>query len=431
MATASHLTAEKPLKQRDYFSDHSLLVDPYAYFEAIREDGPVHRAPNGVIFVTGFQEAVDVLLDSEHFSSFQTQLGPTAPLPFEPQGEDLSDQIAAARNPHEMSELMVGYDGLQHANARSLLNRLFVPSRLRANEDYMWSFAGELVDSAVAGGGCELIGDIATPYVTLVIADLLGVPEEDRQAFREVIDAGPPPGSLDNNESARESHPLMFMAQFFMRYVQERRANPRDDVLSELANGRYPDGSEPDALEVVKSAMFLFAAGQDTSAKLLGNAMQRVAQDKDLQGRLRADPKLIAPFLEETLRLEGSTKATFRLAKRATRVGGMEIRPGDRIVVALAAANRDPARWQDPARFEIGRPRIQEHVAFGRGAHTCLGAPLARVEVRVIFERFFQKTRDISLAPSHRDAQGRALLDYEPSFIIRGLSRLDLTLEPA
>lgn len=424
-------TAELPLAERDYFSDHSLLVDPYAYFEALRVKGPVHRTPNGVIFVTGFQEAVDVLLDSDNFSSFQTQLGPMTPLPFMPEGEDITDQIAAAREPHAMSELMVGYDGEQHANARSLLTRLFTPSRLRANEEYMWNFAGELVDDAVARGECELIGEIATPYVTLVIADLLGVPEEDREAFRKVIDEGPPPGSLDMGEQPRESQVLMFMAQFFMRYVQERRGSPREDVLSELANANYPDGTQPDALEVVKSAMFLFAAGQDTSAKLLGNAMQRVAQDKALQARLRADPKLIGPFLEEVLRLEGSTKATFRLAKRPIRIGDMDIKAGDRIFIGLAAANRDPVRWENPEAFEIGRRRIQEHLGFGRGAHTCLGAPLARVEVRVIFERFFEKTSDISLAGEHFGPDGQVTLDYEPSFIIRGLAKLNLKLTPA
>lgn len=427
MATA----AELPLDQRDYFTDHALLVDPYAYFEAIRAEGPMHRNANGVIFVTGFQEAVDVLLDSDHFSSFQTQLGPMSPLPFVPEGDDLTDQIAAARQPNSMSELMVGYDGQQHVNARSLLNRLFTPSKLRANEEFMWNFAGELVDDVVARGSCELIAEVATPYVTLVIADLLGVPDEDREAFRKVIDEGPPPGALDMGEQPRESLALMYMAQFFMRYVMERRAAPRDDVLSDLANATYPDGTLPDALEVVKSAMFLFAAGQDTSAKLLGNAMQRLAQDKALQASLRADPKLIAQFLEETLRLEGSTKATFRLVKKPVTVGGMDLVPGDRIIVALAAANRDPARWENPKAFEIGRRRIQEHVAFGRGAHTCLGAPLARVEVRVIFERFLEKTSDISLADSHYDADGNAVLTYEPSFIIRGLGELNIKLTPA
>ncbi|PEQ11562.1 cytochrome [Novosphingobium sp. PC22D] len=427
MATA----AELPLERRDYFTDRSLLVDPYAYFEAIRKEGPVHRADNGVYFVTGFREAVDILLDSEHYSSFYTQLGPMAPLPFEPEGDDISDQIAAARDPNSMSELLVAYDGEQHANARALLSRLFIPSRLRANEEFMWAFAGELVDGAVAKGGCELINEIATPYVTLVIADLLGVPAEDREAFRKVIDEGPPAGDLASKDQPKESQALMYMAQFFMRYVAERRAQPREDVMSELSNANYPDGTQPDALEVVKSSMFLFAAGQDTSAKLLGNAMQRVARDKDLQARLRADYKLIPAFLEETLRLEGSTKATFRLVKKPTRVGGVDLAPGDRVVVALAAANRDPMRWENPGEFEMGRRKIMEHIGFGRGAHTCLGAPLARVEVRVIFERFFEKTSDISLGEEHLGPGGVVTLDYEPSFIIRGLETLNLRLAPA
>lgn len=424
-------TAELPLKDRDYFTDHSLLVDPYAYFEAIRGDGPIHRAKNGIYFVTGFAESVEILLDSDHFSSFQVQLGPLAPLGFEPEGDDLTDQIAAARDPNSMGELMVAYDGVPHSNARALLSSLFTPSRLRANEEFMWNFAGELVDEALAKGGCELINEIAAPYVTLVIADLLGVPADDREKFREIIDSGPPAGALDNSDVPPEASILMVLAQFFATYVAERRQTPRDDVMSQLANATYPDGTTPPAMEVVKSSMFLFAAGQDTSAKLLGNAMRRIALDKELQASLRADPKKIGGFLEETLRLEGSTKATFRLVKKPVSVGGQDFKPGDRVVISLSAANRDPRRWDDPAAFEMGRRRIMEHVGFGRGAHTCLGAPLARAEVRVIFERFFEKTSDISLADDHFGPDGELKLDYEPSFIIRGLENLKIKLTPA
>jgi len=423
-------TAELPLKDRDYFTDHSLLVDPYAYFEAIRQDGPIHKARNGVYFVTGFGESVEILLDTEHFSSYQVQLGPLVPLGFEPEGDDITDQIAAARDPNSMGELLVAYDGVDHSNARGLLSSLFTPSRLRANEEFMFDFAGELVDQALAKGGCELIDEIATPYVTLVIADLLGVPADDREKFREIIDNGPPAGALTPDDIPPEASILMALAQFFAVYVAERRAAPRDDVMSQLANATYSDGTQPPALEVVKSSMFLFAAGQDTSAKLLGNAMRRVALDKELQASLRADPKKIPAFLEETLRLEGSTKATFRLVKKPVTVAGQDFKPGDRLVISLSAANRDPKRWEDPAEFEMGRRRIMEHVGFGRGAHTCLGAPLARAEVRVIFERFFEKTSDISLGAEHYGPDGELKLDYEPSFIIRGLDNLHLKLTP-
>src|SRR5207302_493959 len=144
------------------------------------------------------------------------------------------------------------------------------------------------------------------------------------------IDAAPPPGSLETGENdfSSESHPLVVMGAHFAGYVQDRRASPRDDVLSELANAKYPDGSTPDAMEIVRLATFLFGAGQDTSAKLLGNSMRYIVDQPGLQDQLRQDPSLIPALLEEVLRLEGSTKQTARLARRDTRIGDFKIPAG-------------------------------------------------------------------------------------------------------
>jgi cytochrome P450 len=208
----------------------------------------------------------------------------------------------------------------------------------------------------------------------------------------------------------------------------DRRANPRSDILSELANATYPDGSMPDLMEIVRLATFLFGAGQDTSAKLLGNSMRYIADVPGLQDKLRADPALIPQLIEEVLRLEGSTKMTARLARKNTRIGGVDIAAGTKIFLALAAANRDPRRWPQPTEFQLDREKIKEHVAFGRGAHVCAGAPLARVEVRVILERFLEQTSEIDLSAEKHGPRGNRSLDFEPSFIIRGLSALHLKL---
>lgn len=176
--------------------------------------------------------------------------------------------------------------------------------------------------------------------------------------------------------------------------------------------------------------MFLFAAGQDTSAKLIGNAMARLASDAELQRTLRADRSLVPAFMEEMLRLEGSTKVAFRLAKRKTRIGDMEIPAGTKVTLALAGANRDPRRWEDPDVLKLDRPRIKEHVAFSRGAHTCVGAPLARAEVRVLLDRFLAHTSNISLSAEHHGAGGFDTLEFEPSYIIRGLENLHIELTP-
>jgi cytochrome P450 len=287
------------------------------------------------------------------------------------------------------------------------------------------------VKSAAARGGCELIKEIATPFVTMVIADLLGVPADDRQVFMDAIEANPPPGSLNSDDLMEQNQPLVLMGTYFIGYVQDRRQNPRADILSELANATYPDGSTPDAMEIVRLATFLFGAGQDTSAKLLGNTMKFIVDEPGLQERLRADPTLIPQLLEEVLRLEGSTKMTARLARKDTQIGDLKVPAGTKVMLALAAANRDPRRWENPQALILDRPKIKEHLAFGRGAHVCAGAPLARTEVRIILEKFLQHTSKIELLEAEHGPRGKRNFDYESSFIIRGLSKLHLKITPA
>ena len=420
------------LIERDYFTDYEILKDPYAYFEAVREHGPIFQPPGkDYLIVTGFEETLEVLRNNHDFSAIIGLQGAALPLPFEPEGSDITDQVEAHRDQIIGGDLLVNLDDEKHTLMRSLVNGLFTPSRLKKNEEFIAAYSDELVRNAVADGGCELIKTIATPFVTLVIADLLGVPPHDRQRFMDAIEYGPPPGSLEGNELLSENHPFMIMAGYFVEYINDRRANPREDILTEFARANYPDGTTPDLMDLVQTATFLFGAGQDTSAKLLGNSMKYICEQPALQERLRADPSLIPDFLEEVLRLEGSTKQTARLARRDTRIGDTPIKAGTRLLIALSAANRDPGRWADPEALQLDRKKIKEHVGFGRGKHVCAGAPLARVEVRVILERFFEHTSRIDLDEAFHGPQGARKLDYEPSFIIRGLSELHIKLTPA
>ncbi|MCJ8156086.1 cytochrome P450 [Sphingomonas sp. LaA6.9] len=417
---------------RDYFTDRSVLLDPYAYFEDIRPKGPVHYdETRDLFFVTGHAESVEILRNSNDFSSVITVNGPLVPIPFEPEGDDVSAQIEAHWAALAGPDLIVSYDGARHSNSRALLNRLFVPSRLKANEEYMQQLGKRMVGELVAKGQCEAIREVGAPYVTLVIADLLGVPADDRNLFMDVLAKGPTAGDIQAGDQGQDISSLIFMGQYFFQYLSERRTNPRDDVMSELATATFPDGSTPDLTEVVKLAVFLFAAGQDTSAKLLGNSLRTIAETPELQARLRSDRSMIAPFVEEMLRLEGSTKATFRLARHTVRVGDTEIPAGKKVVLLLGAANRDGSRWADPAAFQIGRPKAMEHVAFGRGAHTCIGAPLARVEVRIMLEQLLEQTSAIEIDDDQHGPAGDRRFDYEPSYIIRGLNELYLRLRAA
>jgi len=416
--------------ERDFFTDQSVLLDPYSWLDESRAKGRVRRLDGrDVLMVTGFDEAVAVLRNRDAFSSAIAAAGPTAPLPFEPQGSDISEQITEHHRKFVGSEQFISYDGLRHSASRSLLTSLFVPSRLRANQEYMRALADRMVIAAVSKGKSEIISELATPYVTLVIADLLGIPEEDRSILFEAVTSGPQPGSIDDADAGSSLlHIAQHIGKLFFAYVEDRRANPRSDVLTELATAKYPNGSIPSTQDIVMLAIFLFAAGQDTSAKLLGNAVRNLAENTAMQTRLRGDPAKIPAFIEEMLRLEGSTKVTFRLPRKDTRIGEVAVPAGTRVVASLAGANRDPVRWEDPHAFVLDRPKITEHLAFGRGAHTCIGAPLARAEVRVILERLLARTSHIALSEAHHGRPGQRELHYEPSYIIRGLESLHVEL---
>lgn len=436
-------------QERDFYTDRSVLLDPYEWFEELRAKGPICKMANrDLVLVTGYEEAVEVLNNMQDWSSAISVSGPLLPLPFEPAGEDITDQIEAHRHLIPASDLLAARDGTPHANSRALIAALFTPSRLKANQEYITGVADEMVRRVVANGGCELMSEIASPFVTYVVSDILGVPVEDRDEFRRIIDMAPPPGSMEaapppgmeaewaarameGQAEASRNSPLNQMAGYFARYITERRAAPRDDVLSEFAQASYPDHTSPDVAELVRLSMFLFGAGQDTSAKLIGNAFRYLVDEPGLQEQLRADPKLIPAFIEEVLRLEGSIKTVKRLARRHVRVAGIDILPGTKVVIGIAAANRDPRRWENPTEFRLDRAGAKQHLSFGRGGHTCAGAPLARAEVRVIFEKLLEHTAHVSLSEAEHGPVGNRRWEFEPSFSVRGFSKLHAAFEPA
>jgi cytochrome P450 len=424
------MTARIP-KERDYFTDHSVLLDPYGYFEEMRPRGPVCQLEtHDCLLVTGFAECVEVLRNPADFSSLNSLASSAFPLPFKPEGNDISEQLEMHRDKYVGGDMVVTYDDTRHTNVRSLMNLMFTPSRLKANEQFMQQYAEELVRKAVAAGKCELVNEIATPYVTMVVADLLGVPAEDRVLFEEQIAKGQTVGSIENSDNPTDMATMYFIAEFMGRYLYDRMANPGSDLLSELATAKYRDGSKPDMSELIGLSTFMFAAGQDTSAKLLCNAMRYVVDIPGLQQQLREDRSLIIWMLEEVLRLEGSTKATHRIARRDTTIGDRKVPAGTQVIVAIAAANRDPRRWGDDANeFKLKRPGVREHIAFSRGSHTCAGAPLARAEVATMFNAFFDQTAEIFIAEAVHGKQGEREYQFEPSFIIRGMDNLHLELK--
>lgn len=416
----------------DFFTDPSLVPDPYPYFDYLRSKNPVLRLPHyGVVAVTGYDEATAVYKDTDSFSNCVALGGPFPPLPFVPEGDDINAQIDQNREKFPMYEHMVTMDPPDHTRARSLLSRLLTPSRLKQNEEFMWRLADRQLDEFLGNGRCEFISEYSKPFATLVIADLLGVPEDDHKEFRVMLGAERPGarvGGLDHESVG--TNPLQWLDEKFSSYIEDRRREPREDVLTALATAKYPDGSTPEVIDVVRSATFLFAAGQETTAKLLSAALQVLVDRPVIQQRLREDRSVIPAFIEESLRLESPVKSDSRLARRATTVAGVDIPAGTVVMVLPGAVNRDPRRFDNPHEFRLDRKNVREHMAFARGVHSCPGAPLARVEGRVSIERILDRMADIAADESKHGPAGDRRYRYEPTYILRGLTELHLTFTP-
>jgi len=413
----------------DFFTDETLAQDPYPYYEHMRSRCPVLREPHhGVLAVTGYDEAVAVYRDHEAFSSCNAPIGPFPGLPFEPEGDDIGSLIERHRAQFPMNEHLVTFDQPKHTAHRELLRRLLTPRRLKENEEFMWRLADRQIDEFHSRGRVELMAEYAKPFATLVIADLLGVPEEVHEAFRARMGVRKP-GTADA-ATMLTGNPLEFLEGLFTNYVEDRRKQPRDDVLTMLATATFPDGSVPAVSDVVRIACFLFAAGQETTTRLLAFAMKTLAERSDLQHRLREDRAAIPNFVEETLRLESPVKSDFRLARTSTTLRGIDVQAGTTVMVLNGAANRDPDRFARPGEFQLDRANVREHIAFGRGIHSCPGGPLARAEAQVSIERFLDRMAGIRISEECHGPAGSRRYAYDPTYILRGVRSLHLEYTP-
>ena len=416
-------------EQVNFFRNRKLTVDPYPYFEHLRGTCPVAHEPHqGVYMVTGYDEAVSVYRDHARFSSCNTVSGPFVKFSVPVEGDDISHVIDAHRDELPFSDQLPSFDPPKHTEHRGLLLRLITPKRLKENEDFMWRLCDRQLDEILAAGNCEFIADFAQPFTLLVIADLLGVPESDHDLLREkLIHVSAGIGSKE----AMAHKPLEFLYEQFAAYIEDRRRSPRADVMSNIATATFPDGSLPEVHDVALIAANLFTAGQETTARMLGFALQALSDRPDVQQLLRDDRSLVPAFIEEVLRLESPLKTQFRMARRRTDIDGIDVAAGDTVALFPGAANRDPHMFECPDELRLDRTNGRQHLAFGHGIHTCAGAPLARAEGRVAIERILDRMDDIRLSEEHHGPAGARHFDYMPTYFIRALERLYIEYTPA
>jgi cytochrome P450 len=411
----------------DFISTPGYVDDPFGYYAFFRSQGPVAPMPTrpGVYAVTGQPEIVAIARNPDVFSSYNAATGPIVPLPFTPEGDDISAQMEPHRHKMPFSEHLLTLDPPAHTPYRSVMAKLFTPKRLAENEAFMQKACDDLIDQFIGDGRVNMLPQFSTPFTSMVIADLLGSPPDFREIF---LKGWTRPGSIGHEAPP---DPMKFLNDYFTPHIEQRREHPIGDVMSDLAQSTFPDGSLPTVLDLVRLSTFLFAAGQDTTTHFIGLSMRTIAEHPEVQDRLRKDPKLITEFVEEQLRHEGPIRCDFRLVKKTTELGGVKLPAGTVLVLMLGAANRDPNVFERPDEFDLDRPNKRDHVAFMRGPHTCIGSPLARVEARTAIERLLARMSDIRIDEKEHGPPGARRYSFSPVYTVRGLASLHLEFTAA
>jgi cytochrome P450 len=393
--------------------DPSVLADPYPLYRRLRTEDPVAWDPFLQVWVvTRYADVVTVL---HRFSANRT---PT-PAQLAAIGLESLSPIAQV-----MVRQMLFLDAPAHTRLRGLAAHAFTPRRVAVLREHIADIAARLLDAVVTRGRMELIEDFAAPLPAIVTAEMLGVPARDHVMlkgwsadFAEVL------GNFQHNpERATQTlRATEAMTAYFREAVREQRARPREGLITALLTAEI-DGDRLTEDEVVANCIITMVGGQETTTNLIGNGVLSLLRHPGELARLRAEPALIPSAVEELLRYESPTQHTARLAPEDVELGGRRLRKRQAVIAVMGAANRDPERFPDPDRLDLGRSD-NRHLAFGWGAHFCFGAPLARIEGQIAFETLLQRFPELALAPQ--------TLAWRPNLALRGLDALHLTLRAA
>ena len=377
--------------------------DPYPVYAALRERDPVHRSAlmNAWMF-TRHADIDTILRDHRRFSN-------------DPRKGSLSSRQRAGL-PADEEFTMLFLDPPDHKRLRALVNKAFTPKAVNALEPHIRSLLGSLLDEIDDPAGFDLMQAVAQPLPVIVIAEMLGVPPEDRAQFKIWSDqrARTLEPSIDARERALADAANKSLNNYFRPIIEERRADPKDDIVSALAQAEE-EGDRLTELEMLNMLRLLLIAGNETTTNLIGNGVLALLRHPDQLQRLRDDPSLIPLAVDELLRFDSPVQTDFRRALEDCEVNGFPLKKRDNIVLLLGAANRDPEVFDHPDRLDVGRGD-RSHLSFGRGIHHCIGAPLARLEGRVVLETLLERFSQISL----RDRQPR----FRNSIVLRGLESL-------
>ena len=377
---------KKPLY--DPFS-RELLSDPYPIYRELRDDFPVWY--NEEFDFWTFARFADVLQALEKPQLYSSAQG------------------IAVGMPSEMTnifEAVITMDPPRHTQMRTLVNRAFTPRRIAALAPRILEVTTALIDDFIDKGSCDLVGDFAAPLPTIVIAELLGVPVEDQKMFKEksnaLVNQQGRPGDVPDPVRLA---PVMELVQYLNEVYDERRKQPRDDLMSALLAAEV-EGQKLSQSELTGFALLLLIAGNETTTNLLGNGFQLLHEHPDQRARLIANPLALPDAIEEFLRYESPIPGLARTLTEDLEFGGQSLRQGQKVLLLYGSANRDERQFEAPDVLDTSRKPTQ-HLAFGFGTHFCLGASLARLEARIGFEQLLARAPEYKLlAGAERNAGG-------------------------
>jgi cytochrome P450 len=413
--------------------DEQRTACPYPTFAALRESAPiVWFDVLDAYVVTRYDLIAEVLRQPETFSS-RSATGPktdremmTLMAELAAENAEMRD-VAARVTKAGGAPVLLRADPPEHGRQRAFVNRAFTPAAIRGIEPDIARLADELVDRFASRGRVELITEFAVPLPMTVIANALGVSldrMDDFTRWSKTVVAAIGKRDFGKAELAEILVAQSELTSYLRSVVIEREADPQDDLTSRIVHADL-DGERLRRAEVVDMLVQFLLAGNDTTAKLIATAMLRLADDAELADRLRAEPELVGPFVEEVLRLEPPINGIYRTAVVDVDLGGVVIPAGASVWMVYASANRDPEQIPDPDEFQCPQPSKTPHLSFGFGEHFCLGAALARAESRIALQTLLARLDDICLAVEP-DA-----VRYERSFQLHGLQELPLVFTPA
>ena len=421
------MPADLDLKTFNPF-DPTTLQCPYPHYARMRESLPVLHVPALSMYMVASHALVgEVIRDTETYSS---AFGNTSmPLPAEDRAK-LMEVIAEA---YPRVPTMLTADPPNHTRYRRLISKAFTPKAISELEPFIRSIATRLIDSWINTGSIEFVRQFGVPLPVEVIAKALNVPDDRLADFKRWSDdsiagIGTSIGIEQRVEAERGVNEFQ---RYFAAEFDKRRDHPQDDLLTKLLNARIddddPDVTDKRALdmpEMLSIVQQLLVAGNETTTKMLTEMMRLLAENPEQWAMVKADPSRIPSIVEESLRLSTPTQGMFRIATRDVELAGVHIPKGSRVVVVFMSANRDEAVFAEPDEFNPDRPNLLDHLAFGKGTHYCLGANLSRLEGRVALEEIAKRVASFSL----RDTNDYS---YHPSFMLRGLVKLDFDVVPA